>query len=91
MNFSFFSGLGLCIFSFILRKKELKMLQSQIECGKILVKDGWLMCPRCKRGKVLRVTEETVARNLPVFCRRCCQESIVNIERLSPCRKPTSA
>ena len=66
------------------------MLQFQSECGKIQIRDGWLICPRCNRGRVLRVTPETSAQNLPVFCRRCCQESIVNIERLSPCRKPAS-
>ena len=66
-------------------------MKTEARCGKLIVKDGWLMCPRCGKGKVLRVTPETQARNLPVYCRRCSQESVVNIERLSPCRKSTSA
>lgn len=66
-------------------------MHTERERGKLIVKDGWLMCPVCRKGKILRVTPETEARNLPVFCRRCSQESIVNIERLSPCRKSTSA
>ena len=52
--------------------------------GKLIVKDGWLMCPQCGRQRVLRLTAETRARNLPVYCKRCNRESIVNIdERLS--------
>ena len=42
--------------------------------------DGNLLCPQCGRGKVQRVTPETRARNLVVFCKRCGVESIVNIE-----------
>lgn len=43
------------------------------------------MCPACGKHKVLRLEAETVAENLPVFCKRCGRESIVNIDmRLSP-------
>lgn len=57
------------------------MLQSQNECGKILVKDGWLMCPRCRRFKLIRIRRDTNAQNLPVYCRNCHEEHIVNIEQ----------
>lgn len=46
------------------------------------------MCPQCGKMKVLRLEAETTAHALPVYCRRCGKESIVNInERLSPCRE----
>lgn len=46
------------------------------------------MCPRCEKMKVLRLEAETTAHALPVYCKRCGKESIVNInERLSPCRE----
>ena len=52
----------------------------------IHVKDGWLMCPVCGKQKLLRVTPETTAHHLPVYCKRCGTESVVNIqqESLSP-------
>lgn len=70
----------------------MKELKTDNGCGKLVVKDGWLMCPVCGRGKVLRIQADTAARALPVYCRRCGQESIVNIDQsLSQCRKSTSA
>lgn len=55
------------------------MLNSQKECGKIKTNQGWLMCPACGRGKVLRLLPKTEAKNLIVHCKICKQESIVNI------------
>lgn len=67
-------------------------MQTQKESDKLVVRNGWLMCPCCGKGKVLKILRNTIARDLPVYCRRCGQESIVNIdESLSPCRTSTSA
>ncbi len=46
------------------------------------------MCPRCGRGKVLRLHPSTRAKDLPVYCKVCQTESIVNIDEslcLSAC------
>ena len=59
--------------------------------GKLIVKDGWLMCPQCGKMKVLRLEAETTAHALPVYCRRCGQESIVNIDAPEPVSDETSA
>ena len=56
------------------------MLQSKRNDGKLVTKDGWLMCPRCGRGKVLRLDPGTRAKDLPVYCKCCRMESIVNID-----------
>ncbi len=46
------------------------------------VRDGWIECPICHRNrKLLRITPETKARSLPVFCRSCKREIIIDIER----------
>lgn len=67
-------------------------MQSQAKHGKLIMKDGWLMCPVCGKKKVLRLMPETTAKDLPVYCPRCGQESIVTIDqRLSQRRKSTSA
>ena len=58
----------------------------------IKVKNGWVMCPVCGRGKVLRLAPDTRASSLPVYCKLCGRESIVNIElSLSQCHQVTSA
>lgn len=48
--------------------------------GKLLtVKDGWLLCPKCGGSKVLRIYPDTEGQRIQVYCKRCRQESIVNI------------
>lgn len=37
------------------------------------------MCPRCGRGKVLKLLPTTQAKDLTVHCKICKQESVVNI------------
>ena len=50
--------------------------------GKILaVKDGWLMCPKCGKSKVLRIYPETKGEAIQVFCKKCGRESLVDIEQ----------
>lgn len=59
----------------------MKKLQTEPECGKLIVKDGWLMCPSCRRRKVLQVRPETSAKNLIVYCRNCKHSVTVDIDR----------
>ena len=47
----------------------------------IIANNGWLLCPYCRR-KLLRVLPDTTARNLPVYCRKCSHESVVNISQV---------
>ncbi len=58
-------------------------MQEQGKRGKLIVKDGWVLCPVCRKGKVLKVREDTEVKNLEVRCKLCGQKSIVNIESLS--------
>lgn len=63
-------------------------MQVNVKSAKLIVKDGWLICPRCGRGKVLKLNPGTRAKDLTVFCKVCGQESIVNIDEclcLSAC------
>lgn len=48
----------------------------------LAVKDGWLTCPNCHRNhKLLRIDKDTEATGLPVYCRDCKTEIILDIER----------
>ena len=61
---------------------EGKVLQECGKRGKLAVKDGWVTCPVCRRNRrLIRITPETEAQALPVFCRDCKSEIILNIER----------
>lgn len=58
----------------------MKKLQTEPECGKLIVKDGWLICPHCRK-RLLRVRPDTAARNLNVYCRNCKSSMMVDIIR----------
>lgn len=56
-----------------------------------MVRDGWVICPVCQKGKLLKIRPDTIARNLPRKCKRCGQETLVNIEAPEPASTVTSA
>ena len=58
-------------------------MQTNKHQGKLLtVKDGYLVCPICRRNKrVMRINPDTVATRVVAYCRDCKTESIVDIDR----------
>ena len=58
-------------------------MQSQSKHGRILtVKDGYLVCPNCRRNKrLMKVNADTVAIRVVAFCRDCKTENIVDIDQ----------
>ncbi|MBQ7778374.1 MAG: hypothetical protein IJ396_05645 [Oscillibacter sp.] len=57
-------------------------MQQRRERDKLTVKDGWIACPNCRRNKrLLRIEADTEARGLPVYCRDCKAEIILDIAR----------
>ena len=59
------------------------MLQLQQKHGKLLaVKDGYLVCPTCRRNKrLLKIAPDTFAVRMTAYCRDCKTEHIVDIEQ----------
>lgn len=55
------------------------MLIIQSVYGKMKTNHRWFDCPVCGRTKLLRLRPDMQARNLPVYCRACKSEIIVNI------------
>ena len=47
---------------------------------KTTMSGAWVVCPVCRRGKLLRLTEATRAQGLVLFCRYCKHESVVEIK-----------
>ena len=60
-------------------------MQLDQTCGKIKTNPEWVMCPQCRRKKLLRILPTTVVKDLPVLCKQCNREVIVNI---SPTLEP---
>ena len=58
----------------------MEKLQNRGECGKLIVKDGWLKCPSCRK-RLLRGEGDTAAHNLIVYCRNCKRSVTVDIDR----------
>lgn len=49
--------------------------------GRMLtVKDGYLVCPRCRiNRKVMRILPTTTASDLQIFCKSCKSEILIDI------------
>lgn len=49
--------------------------------AKLSTKDGWITCPVCKRNhRLLRIYDDTTAHRLPIYCRTCRSEIILDID-----------
>lgn len=57
-------------------------MQTHKKHGRLLtVKDGYLVCPTCRRNKrLVKINPDTVAARAVVYCRDCKTEHIVDIE-----------
>lgn len=60
-------------------------MNSRVECVKIKTNPGWVICPICKKKRLLRVLHNTEVKNLPVYCKKCEKKLILNI---SPNEEP---
>lgn len=72
-------------------ESEANPLPATTKSAKLIVKDGWVICPICGKGKILKIDPETTVHHLPRKCKRCGQETIVNIEAPEPVSERTSA
>ena len=43
----------------------------------------WLLCPVCKRKTRIRLREDTVLENFPLYCPKCRQETLINVNQLN--------
>ena len=40
----------------------------------------WLLCPICGNKTRLKVRQDTVLENFPLYCPKCKQETLVNVK-----------
>ena len=46
-------------------------------------KENWLLCPVCKSKTRTRIRHDTTLTNFPLFCPKCKQETLVNVQQLN--------
>ncbi len=54
------------------------VLTESVKNAKISADNKWLLCPICGQ-KVMKLLPSTTATNLPIYCKRCKQETVMNI------------
>lgn len=43
----------------------------------------WIMCPICKNKTRIKIRDDTILINFPLYCPKCKQESVVSIQKLN--------
>ena len=43
----------------------------------------WVLCPICHNKTRTKVNDNTVLKNFPLYCPKCKQESIINVQNLN--------
>jgi len=66
-------------------------LQATEKRDTLVIRNEWVICPVCGKGKLLKVRPDTFVANLPRKCKRCGFESLVNIKAPEPVSRATSA
>lgn len=60
-------------------------LQMETEPAKMVVKDGWIICPGCRKKKLLRLEPGGSVKRAVAYCDRCRREQKIDIDlSLSP-------
>ena len=45
------------------------------------MREQWLLCPFCKSKTILKIQENTVLQNFPLFCPKCKQEALITVKQ----------
>jgi len=59
-------------------------LQKVPESVTIVARAGWITCPACGKKKLIPITATTRAKNLPIHCKLCGWDGLLNIAEPEP-------
>ena len=48
-----------------------------------MLKENWILCPICNNKTRLKIRENTVLENFPLFCPKCKQETMIDVHQLN--------
>ena len=43
----------------------------------------WILCPVCGNKTRIKIYDDTVIKNLPLFCHKCKQETRINVKQFN--------
>ncbi len=43
----------------------------------------WILCPICQNKTRIKIRENTILQNFPLFCPKCKQETLINVRQLN--------
>lgn len=43
----------------------------------------WILCPVCGNKTRLKIREDTVLENFPLYCPKCKQETLINVRKMN--------
>ena len=46
-----------------------------------MIENEWILCPVCGNKTRIKVREDTVLKNFPLFCPKCKQETKINVDQ----------
>lgn len=47
------------------------------------MEEQWVICPVCKSKTRVKIREDTVLKNFPLYCPKCKQENVVSAEKMN--------
>lgn len=56
-------------------------MKSVQNSARLAVKNGWISCPHCRNGRLMKVLPETEGTSIQVFCKQCRNEIILDIHK----------
>ncbi len=45
--------------------------------------EKWLLCPVCGNKTRLKLREDTILENFPLYCPKCKQETLINVQQMN--------
>ncbi|MCU6686887.1 cysteine-rich KTR domain-containing protein [Dorea acetigenes] len=43
----------------------------------------WILCPSCGNKTRLKIQQDTVLENFPLYCPKCKQETLINVRKMN--------
>ncbi|EJX57766.1 hypothetical protein HMPREF1379_00343, partial [Enterococcus faecium R497] len=57
---------------FILSKEEI-----------VIINYKWILCPICGNKTRLRIRVDTILKNFPLYCPKCKNETLINVQKMN--------
>jgi uncharacterized protein YbaR (Trm112 family) len=48
-----------------------------------MIEIKWILCPVCNNKTRLKIREDTILENFPLFCPKCKQETLIKVRQLN--------